>query len=169
MVTTYCDRDDIIDIAGEASILAAIDDGHDGVESAAETLYVTKAINRAAAEMNVALECQYILSELSGNEWCKWANASLALYFLRTRRNNPAEASVIEAVNSIRTMLEEIRWGRASLPEQSPSFDFTPAVSNMRPELFKVDNPIRVVREESTGGDPDPGIKRNLANQPGIF
>lgn len=148
-------------------MLACIDDDQDGVESVAESAYVTDAITRAAVEMNGKLRQQYTLSELSANDWCKWCNAYLAAWYLGARRNNPPAPSVISVVDMYREQLELASWGRFQLPEQAPSFEHIPAVSNFAPELGKVSNPIRVITEESTGAVPGGNRKRNVARQAG--
>ena len=167
-VQTYCSTDDVKAIIGEAAYNACLDDDQDGVLSGTESGYATSAIERAAVELNSSLRHQYVLSQLATNEWCKWANAELAAFYLRSRRNNPVEQSHADAVVQIRTELLEMRWGRQQLPQQSPSFEHIPTVSNFTPEIGKYVNPIRVVREESTGVDPVGGRKRNVANLGGF-
>lgn len=169
MTTTYCVRADIESLVGIPAVLACIDDDHDGVESAGDTLNITAAIERAAVEMNGALDRQYTLADLSDNDWCKWCNANLAAMFLFARRGNPAPSSVIEAAQAYRERLAEIMYGRQQVPEQNPSFEHTPAVSNFKPEIGKYDNPIRVVREESTGAAPNTPHRRNVAGQGGYW
>lgn len=164
-VQTYCDRADINSLIGEASVLACIDDDQDGLESAAESAIVASVIERAAVEMNAAIRHQYILSDVADNAWCKWANAQLAAYMLRTRRNNPAEQSHIDAVTDIRRLLLEVRWGRDQLPDQSPSHNHIPTVSNFRPELNNPNGPIAVDAQQSTGEAPGGNRKRNVAKQ----
>lgn len=167
MATTYCDSDDIVAIIGEAAVLACIDDDNDGLESATETLHVTNAIERAAVEMNQSLRHQYVLSELTSNDWCKWCNAYLASWFLYARRTNPCPNSLQEAVQKYRDELLEMRWGRQQLPEQAPSFEHHPTVTNFRPELGKREMPIRVNTTESTGASPEGNRKRFTSYQAG--
>lgn len=167
MTTTYCDEDDLISIMGEPFIVAQSDDDMDGTLSATEATHATTAINRAAVEMNSALDSQYILADLANNDWCKWCNAYLAIWNLYARKGNPPSPSVIEAVQTFREHLSEARWGRFQVPEQAPSFDHTGSVSNFRPEMYKVDAPIRVIVEESTRDAPGENIKRNQAGLPG--
>jgi hypothetical protein len=82
MAQTYCDEDDIVSIIGEPTLLVCIDDDQDGVRSDDDDDKVTACIERAAVEMNAALANQYVLSELASNDWCKWCNAYLAVYYL---------------------------------------------------------------------------------------
>lgn len=168
MAQTYCEREDIESILGVAGVLALIDDDQDGTEASAETLHATNAIERAAVDMNSALRNQYVLSELADNDWCKWCNAYLAAYYLLNRKNSAVPASVADEVVQFREKLAEARWGRFQVPEQAPSFQHTPAVSNFQPEIRKFDNPIRVYEEESTGTKPtNPNISREPAFIPG--
>ncbi len=164
MATTYCVRADIESILGEAAVLACIDDDQDGLESATETTFVTGAISRAAVEMNTALENQYILSELTANEWCKWCNAYIAAWHLYARRSNPPPNSIVDSVQAYRELLAEIRWGRIQVPEQNPSREHKPTVSVFKPEIWKTKQPIRVDTDESTGSAPHESIKRPVAN-----
>lgn len=170
MSQTYCVRADIESILGVAGVLACIDDDGDGTESAAETLHITNAIERAAVEMNSNLGKQYHpLTALADNDWCKWCNAYLAAEKLTARRSNPPPPSVIEAAQQYRADLLDARWGRFQVPDQAPSFDHTCTVSNFQPELGKTIAPIRVDRDESTGAEPDAdsGRKRYPAGMPG--
>lgn len=167
MAQTYCVQADIEAIIGAASVLATCDDDRSGSLSATEQTYVTSAIERAAVEMNSALENQYVISELSGNDWCKWCNAYLACWYLFSRRSNPVPTSVQEAIADYREKLSESRWGRFQVPEQNPSFEHIPTVSNLKPEIWKSSNPIRVSVEESTGATPEGGRKRNPTDIPG--
>jgi len=169
MTTTYCNRNDIASIIGEPFILACIDDDRTGVESPAQTAYITGAIERAAVEMNQSLCKQYILSQLSGNAWCKWCNAYLACWYLIARRGNPPPPAIIDEVQTYRQQLAEIKFGRFEVPEQNPSFDHLPSVTNFKPEVSKVDAPIRVDLEESTRAYPVDGVKRNPAGMPGLW
>lgn len=171
MATIYCTRLNVQSLIGEAGLLAVVDDNSDGVENPTETQYITDAIVRGAVEMNEALSKQYVLSDLSGNDWCKWCNAYIAAYFLFERRGNPVPVGIVDAVQTYKEKLSEIRWGRFQVPEANPSFDNRPAVSNFTVELGKYANPIRVFTDESTGGNPDPTvagtIKRHKSFQPG--
>lgn len=170
MSTTYCDQDDVTSILGAAAVLALIDDDQDGEATAAETQYVTDAIERAAVEMNTAIEnSDYDYADLANNAWCKWCNAYLAVYNLAGRKNDTPAASVVEQIQAYQRHLEELRWGRFRIPEQSPSHETTPTVTNFRPEVDKINSPIRVVAEESTGTAPPEGIKRETAYQPGYW
>lgn len=167
MATTYCTRLNIVSIIGAPALLACIDDNQDGVESPSESQHIADAITRAAVEMNESLRCQYVLTDLNNNDWCRWCNAHLAAMFLFSRRGNPAPAQVLEQVNTYRERLAEIRWGRFQVPEVNPSADHTPTVSNFQTELGKIDMPVRVDTAESTGLAPEGNRKRETAKQPG--
>lgn len=170
MAQTYCTRSDVESIVGTAAVAACIDDNEDGVESAEETVHVTNAIERAAVEMNLSLERQYNpLSALASNAWCKWCNAYLTCYYLYARRGNPAPPGVVEMIDDYRQNLVHIRWGRQEVPEQNPSQEHIATVSNFHPELGKIDSPIRVDVNESTGAAPEGNRKRNVAKMPGWF
>jgi hypothetical protein len=171
MTTTYCNRLNIESIIGIPAVLACINDKQDGVESPTDTTRITDAIERAADEMNECLTQQYVLSQLSGSSWCRWCNAYVASWFLFERRGNPVPPGIVDAVQTYREKLEQIRWGRFQVPEVLPSFSARPTVSNFNPELGKFQNPIRVITEESTGDTPDATdpsrVKRNKAYQEG--
>lgn len=166
MTTIYCTRNDVASLIGEAGILACLDDDQDGSLTTGEQRYVTDCINRAAVEMNSALDCQYVLSELSGNDWCRWCNAYISVWHLQSRRANSPSGSVVDAVASYRDLLAEIRFGRFKVPEQAPSFDHLPSVSNFTPELGNPQGPIGVDTEKSTTTAPHTSRKRNKAGYP---
>jgi len=169
MATTYCTRSDIETLLSPVALIECIDDDHSGTESAAETIHITNAIERAATRLNMAVSRQYVLSEVTGNAWMKWANATLAAELLASRRGNPAPQSIMDDAKEILELLNEISWGRKPLPEQAPSFDHLPTVSNFEAEPRKRIMPVRVVKEESTGSDPEGQRMRHYANQWGNY
>ena len=164
-VQTYCVRADIEDIFGTAGVKAHIDDDHSGGESSAETTVVTKVIERAAVRMNQVLDQRYILSELATNDWCKYANATIAVYMLMTRRGNPAPQDVEREFRETMEFLDDVRLGIAKIPQANESFETIPTVSNFEPERGRRSAPIRVATEESTGTAPAGGRKRRTARR----
>jgi hypothetical protein len=162
MPQTYCTRVEIESILSAPGLLALIDDDADGVESPQESAYIGHAIERAAVEINHAADKQYVLTDLAGNAWMKWANATLAVMFLAKRRNNPLPESIAQDVQQIREQLTEIRWGRDGVPDAAPSFDHSAAVSNLTPQLGHGYAPVRVNVQESTGEQPVGDRKRNI-------
>jgi hypothetical protein len=169
MTQTYCSRADIVSLMGEAALLASIDDNMDGVISAEEEAIVTSLIEMTASEINRQVRHQYVLTEVASNVWLKWAQATMCVYRLRKRRNNPAEGSVEDDYQEINRLLNEVRWGREQLPEQLPSFDHLPSVSNFVPQIGRGTAPIRVIEEESTTTRPTSSRKRFTADEPGYF
>lgn len=169
MAQIYCTEDDIISIIGEAAVVACIDDDQDGTRSVDDDAKVDACIERAAVEMNQCIASQYKLSDVAANDWCKWCNAYLACYYLYKRRANPGPISIGEDIAYYRQLLGEIRYGRQQIPEQNPSHEHTPTVSNFNPELRKTFNKIRVVPEESTGSAPVDGIQRHTSDIPGPY
>lgn len=166
MSQTYCTYADLESMLSVAGVLAFIDDSENGTASGAETQYATDAIERAAAKMNADLDEVYILSQLASNVWCKWANATLAIYELSKRRNNPCPASLIDDVKEITERLRDIGMGRARVPEQAPSFDSYPAVTNYAVERGRGIMPVRPRVSESTGAAQDESRKRYPAREP---
>lgn len=169
MTTIYCNRAAVESVIGAPGLLAFIDDDGDGVESPTESAYVSDAIERAAVRLNSQVGRQYKLEDVTANAWMEWANATLAAALLTKRRNNPVPESLSQDVQEITELANEIAWGRRSLPEQRPSAEHSPTVSNFRPELRKFYGPVRVVAEESTGAAPESGVKRETAGNPGPY
>lgn len=169
MSQTYCVQADIESILSASGALACVDDAEVG---SGGTGHITNAIERAAVKMNAAIGRQYTpLSDLASNDWCKWANATLAAFYLSTRRNNPAPATLADQVKEIEELLDEIAWGKRTIPDAVPSFNQLPSVTNFTVEPGRIVAPVRVNRDESTGSDPpsDGQRKRYYANQPGIY
>lgn len=160
MATVYCNRLNLESIISKAGVLACVDDDQTGEEGTTETSYIADCITRAAVEMNESLRCQYPLANLASNDWCRWCNAYLACWFLFERRANPVPPGIIDAVQTYRERLSEIRWGRFQVPEVSPAFDYAPSVTNFVPELGHSVAPIRVDTDESTTTAPQPSRKR---------
>lgn len=164
MATTYCTRLDVESILSAPAVLALIDDDGDGNESPGESQFVTDAIERAAVKLNGQIGRQYKLEDVTDNDWMKWANAVLAAALLSKRRNNPLPESIHADVQEINELANEIAWGRRSLPEQAPSVEHIPAVTNFRPELGHGYAPVRVSTQESTGASPEGDRKRNISS-----
>lgn len=163
MTTTYCTRLNIASLIGEPAVLACIDDDQNGTEDGTESGYVDGAIERAAVYMNEKMTHQYDLANLTTNAWCKWCNAALAAYELFARRGNSPPGSVMESVINYKELLEQIRWGRGTIPEKHPDYDFTPAVSNPIVEMKNKEGPVAIDVEQSVGSTPASGRKRNVA------
>ena len=86
--TTYCVRADIETIYSAHGVNMAADDDMDGIVLAAEEVYVTRAIVRAAGKINSRVQKRYTLSDLSSNDWIRDVNATLAAQILARRRGN---------------------------------------------------------------------------------
>lgn len=167
MAQTYCVTSDVEFVLSAAGVTACLDDYEDGQRSTAEDALVVRAIEIAAGKINQRVRHQYKLTDLAaGNDWLRDTNAYLAAKTLAERRGNPAPQSLMEECKDREMLLEQIRWGREQIPEQLPSFDHSPTVSNFEPELGRVNNPIRVRQNESTGEQPLPPIKRWPSNGP---
>lgn len=167
---TYCVASDVEYVLSAAGVTACLDDHEDGQRSVAEDALLTRAIDIAAGKINAKVRYQYKLTDLAaGNDWLRDCNAYLAAKSLAMRRGNPLPESLAQECKDYEATLERIRWGRDKIPDQLPSADHTPAVSNFIVEQRKIDNPVRVVKEESTGDDPADGVKRPAARIPGRF
>ncbi len=158
--TVYCTSEDVESIMSEHGVTAFIDDDLSGGRSTAETQYIADAISRAAAKMNVYLASRYRLSDLSGNVWCRWANAICAALQVSTRRNNPAPQFLVDECQDVIETLKLVKLGQLPLPDQAESFDMTPTVSNFDVQRAAGVTPARVVVPESVGPQPQTGIQR---------
>lgn len=162
-VQTYCDRDDLDAIVSKHGIDAMVDDDQDGLISSTEETYVVFAIERAATQINMYLQRRYKAADVVNNEWLKGANAAMAVCLIVKRRANPSSPSLEEECDDYMGWLDGIKTKEFDLPNQSPSVDMTPTVSNFRPELFRSVMKPRVSRQESTGTDPDKSRLRKNA------
>ena len=158
--TTYCVRADIDAVLSVHAVDRAIDDDMDGAIEAGETALVTTMIERAASRMNSRIEMRYTLSKLSGNDWVKFVNASIAAQMLTRRRGNGVPPSLQEEVDEFLSDIDEIRAGRMKIPEQNASLDYLPAVSNYDVQRGGRGPAVRVDTRTSTGGEPDDSLKR---------
>lgn len=163
MTTTYCVIADVAAVLSDAGVLACLDDDENGVLSVAEEALGTSAIERAAVKMNFVLQRRFVLSELD-NDWCKWCNATLAAREICSRRNNaPVSESLGGAVKEFMDQLEAIGLG-SPIPEQAESFEHTPTVSVLKPELWHR-QPIAVLPTESDGSAPEGDYNRRNNSQ----
>lgn len=166
MAQIYCIASDVEFVLSAAGVTACLDDGEDGIRSAEADGLLDRAIDTAAGKINQHVRHQYKLTDLAGmtNTWLRDTNAYLAAKVLATRRGNPCPESLVDEVKERELALVEIRWGRESIPEQRPSFEHIPTVSNFRPELWKVNTPVRVDIQESIGSAPVDGVTRKTAH-----
>lgn len=164
MASTYCTTDDVEFVISVAGVTACLDDDETGRRSAKASTWLATAIAWSASEINEFAQHQYRTSELlASNAWLSRANAYMAVEILCKRRSNPVPESIAEEVQKIREKLVSVRWGRTRIPDQLPSADHTPAVSNFRVEPRKYTNPVRVVEAESTGDAPPSRITRHTS------
>jgi hypothetical protein len=171
MAQTYCVAADVEFVLSAAGVTACLDDGEEGVRSAEADDLLDRAIDVAAGKINQHVRHQYKLSDLTPatNTWLRDTNAYLAAKVLAMRRGNPCPESLVEEVKEREAALVEIRWGRESIPQQSPSFEHIPSVSNFRPELYKMNTPVRVDVQESIGSAPVDGAIRKTANGGSVY
>lgn len=155
----YCVQADVESILGATFVKRRGDDNEDGALSTTELSYVTDAIDRAATTMNATLEMRYTLSELSGNDWCKWCNAIIAAVFVSERRGNNIPPSTAREYDKYQEDLKGIKSGKMKVPQASDNFGPSPMVSNMLIDMGNHRNQIRVDTSESTG--PRGTLKRN--------
>jgi phage gp36-like protein len=139
-VQTYCTKADIEAIWPPAEILVSVDDDTSGTISATEESYITRAIERAANLINSRLETRYRLSDLSGNAWCRDANAAIAAYWLSPRRGAAVPTHLQQQYEAYVAALTDIAAGRLKVPQAAESFDVTPGVTNFEIQL---DEPYR--------------------------
>lgn len=132
---TYCTKSDIEALWPPADLLASVDDDTSGTLSATEDGYITRAIERAANQMNVRLEMRYAVEDLAENTWCRDANAAIAAFLLSTRRGAAAPAQLQEQYDAYLTALSSIATGRLKVPQQGESFSALPSVSNFAVRL----------------------------------
>lgn len=162
MAQTYCVAADVEFVLSAAGVTACLDDGEEGVRSAEADDLLDRAIDIAAGKINQHVRHQYKLSDLTPatNTWLRDTNAYLAAKVLATRRGNPCPESLVEEVKEREATLVEIRWGRESIPQQLPSFEHIPTVSNYKSRLGNCDSPMPVDEQASVGAQPVDGVKR---------
>jgi phage gp36-like protein len=135
MTQTYCIKSDIEALWPPADLLASVDDDASGTLTATEEGYITRAIERAANQMNVRLETRYTLEDLAQNTWCRDANAAIAAFLLATRRGDPAPAQLQEQYEAYLAALAAIAAGTLKVPQQAESFTALPSVTNFAVRL----------------------------------
>jgi len=162
MAQTYCVAADVEFVLSAAGVTACLDDGEEGVRSAEADDLLDRAIDVAAGKINQHVRHQYKLSDLTPatNTWLRDTNAYLAAKVLAMRRGNPCPESLVEEVKEREAALVEIRWGRESIPQQLPSHEHTPSVTNYKSRLGNPDGPIPVDEQTSVGSQPVNGVKR---------
>ncbi|QDU31889.1 hypothetical protein ETAA8_70510 [Anatilimnocola aggregata] len=129
-MTTYCTAADLEAVWAPDQILASVDDDESGTLSSAESAHLDRAIERAAGRMNACLELRYSLATLSGNAWCRDANAAIAVYLLAIRRGEAAPAALQEQHDAYFAELLEIAAGRRNVPQAVITLDSRPSVMN---------------------------------------
>jgi hypothetical protein len=165
MPQTYCTAEHLEFVLSEAGLAALLDDDETGDTSVSEEALIETAISWSATEINAAVEQQYKLSDVASNTWLQMANAILACDWLARRRRNPVEENgpIGSMVRTVREKLAGIRWGKEHLPEQAPSFNHLPTVSNFVPHLGARNGPVLVDKSNSVGSNPAPGIEQNAS------
>lgn len=158
---TYCTRDDLEAIWSAAAVMRATDDDEDGSLSSLEESHIARAIERGANVMNASLETRYRLEQLAGNAWCRDCNASLAAYFVATRRGNSAPDQIAADYTQFLDDLLAIRQGQLKVPQAAECFDGVPTVTNFATNLAERRGKVRRVSETSTG-EPPPSNRKSF-------
>ena len=158
-VQTYCTRTDIDAIWSVIGVTMRVDDDESGVAEANELAYVTAAIESAASDMNLLLGKRYVLSDLVGNDWCRFCNADLAACEIAKRRGNGVPPEFDAKCQKRMEMLESIAAGNLPIPGVVDSLNHSPALTNYQVELWRRDSQIRRDTQTSTGGNPADGLK----------
>lgn len=158
MTTTYGVTSTEVDfVLSSAGVARRTNDDETGVDDSTQ---VTSAIEMEAATINMYLGRRYVLSELTSNAWVKWTLAWFAAYRLDCRlANNPAPLLVKEREERLE-LLKLIADGQLDLPEQNPSYECLPSVTNLAAELRGGTKKIRVDPYSSTR-PPSTEVVRN--------
>jgi hypothetical protein len=162
---TYCTKPDIESLWDPADLLASVDDDTSGTLNATELGYITRAIERAAGRMNAYLELRYRLADLTGNAWCRDANAAIAAYLLSIRRGDPAPVPLQSQYDGYMSELYDISRGRLNVPEAPQSLEMIPTVSNFRVDPRHSRATVRRISEISSGSPPG-GSRKSFPDEP---
>ena len=157
----YCDPEDLMDRLSALGVQLHSDDGgqggDDGSVSEADKTAVEEAMClRATDDVYFYLGSHYNESDLAASRWVKNRTVDLALYYLDTRRGDPANEAIKADFERSLEILEKINAGKlriAELPKRKP-LGGVPAISNQR---VRLDPHPRVVteRKRSTGKPED--------------
>lgn len=157
---TYCAIADVESVLSAEGVTAFVDDDETGSRSTAEVAFVTTMIEFAAERINFRINMVYDLADVVGNGWLKYANSYMAAANLIQRRNLPLTPSLSNQVDQIIESLDRIEQGQARLPQQSPSFDTLPTITNFAIELNNPNTATPVRVDASTGPAPVGNRKR---------
>lgn len=162
-VTTYCVQADVAAVLSDHGLKAFSDDDESGLEDAVNITYV---IERAAVKINGHIASRYKLSDVSGDDWLKYANSVIAAAYLVTRRGNPVNMGLQGDLNAVLEDLASIRGGTFALQDRAESYGVRPAVTNFRIHRGgrrpAAQNPVRAQIALSTGNTNTPGVKRSV-------
>jgi len=147
----YCTAADIQAIISIEGHDAWADDDESGSLSATETGYVTFQIDRAASVIDAYLVKRYDLSDLTGSNFLRFANAVMASKYVMSRRGEAPPEGLMADYDEFIQLLIDIKDNTKDLPDVIDSFNHLPTVTNFWTQLYSAANPVRVIDEESTG------------------
>ena len=157
----YCTTADVESILSAHGLTAVVDDNLTYARDGSETTYISNAIAMAATlHIDIWLNQRYTLSDLTSNEYCRWANAIFAAFALAQRRNQSAPDSLTDEREILFQQLQSIHRGYNSLPGQAEPVDRLPSVTNFIVERYRGVMPVRVRQLESTRAQPVNGVLR---------
>jgi hypothetical protein len=156
----YCTIADVEELLSVQGATAFVDDDETGSRSTAEAAFITSMIGYAAERINFQINQVYVLADVVNNGWLNYANAYLAAGNLIQRRGMPLTPSLSDQIDQILDQLSQIVNGSARLPQQVPSFDTLPTVSNFKVDLSNANTPTPVNVSASTGPAPVGNRKR---------
>jgi hypothetical protein len=157
---TYCSISNVEEVLSAQGATAFVDDDETGSRSTAEAAFATTMIEYAAERINMQIGMVYVLSDVVGNGWLKYANAYLAAGNLVQRRGMPLTPSLASQIDQIIEQLGQVVTGALRLPQQNPSFDTLPTVTNFKIDLSNADTATPVHVAASTGPAPVGNRKR---------
>jgi phage gp36-like protein len=158
-VTPYCTLDDLSDRLSAEGVNLRLDD----VPPTASG----NVLRRTANKINQFLLRQYTAANLATSDIVNELAISIGVYYLCTRRGNPAPESVIAAYEEALDDLASIRRGQTDIGDIARRRQSAPVMDNVRIRLRP--NPHAVVstsRSTTTGGTPSGYTQHNDLIEP---
>jgi len=164
-MSAYCSQSDVESIMSEVGVDLHADDrwplwtedpGSPISPAAGDTAtaiqYVTEAIERASAKIDMGLGMKFEPSSFPSSDWVKWCCAYLAACEIFRRRGNSIPDSILSQCEYYTEIIDRVMSGEIGyIPDLTPRHEPIPAMSNLRVDNRYVDARIRVQQVVSAG------------------
>jgi len=148
VTTSYCAQADVTFMLSRFGLQALLNDGASAIPVIQGNL--ATAITWASVRIDYYLRQRYDPTQLAGNNFVRFACATLASVMIM-RRKNAAHDGLQQEYDEVEEQLKSIQEFKYEVPDAYPISEPGPTMSNVRVDQVNFNRKIRASFEASTG------------------